>query len=146
MLELVQQHAEGLEHYGISAKRIAEFDDRAGAYSELIGRPRAIIAARRRANRSLPTLFADADAELAHMDRLVVLLEDAYPDFVEGYRESRRIVNVSASRALSEVEKSNADAREAKRKSMEAKKFAEREIAQAKREAKLQADLAAIDT
>ena len=90
----------------------------------MIGRPRAVIDARKRATSSLPTLMADADKHLAKLDRLADVLEEDYPDFAEGFRTSRKIINVSASRALSETEKASAESRVARQALAQARKEA----------------------
>jgi hypothetical protein len=54
------------------------------------------------ANEALPWLFSDADELLARMDRLSVLVEEKFPEFVDGYRQKRRVVNSAASRTPSE--------------------------------------------
>jgi len=104
---------------------VTKLDDLITEFSESIGRPRAIIKARKQVRDSLPELFAKADEELGHMDRLLVLLEDDYEEFVRGFRANRKVDQVSATRALSELEKANAAVRAAKQAVVKAKSAAE---------------------
>jgi len=70
LLELAEEHLGELEPYGINRDRLNQFDDLDGEFSRGIGRPRALIIARKEARQSLPELFALADTHLARMDRL----------------------------------------------------------------------------
>jgi len=108
-------HLDQLGDYGVNKVRLKTIDELSQAFSELIGRPRAVIDARKRATRSLPTLMADADKHLLKLDRLADVLDEDYPEFAEGFRTSRKIINVSASRALSEAEKASAESRAARK-------------------------------
>jgi hypothetical protein len=63
---------------------------------------------RKTANRSLIELFQEADLHLSRMDRLCPSLEETHPAFVAGYRENRSIVQVNATRSLSDEELANA--------------------------------------
>lgn len=85
----------------------------------MIGRPRSIIQARKRANESIPLFIAKADEQLAHMDRLAPLLEKQHPEFVATYRDKRKTIHFAASRSLSEQEKANAEVRAAKEELLE---------------------------
>jgi len=125
ILELAHEHVEALKDYKITKQRLTKLDDLTTEFSENIGRPRAIIKARKQARKTLPELFALADVELGHMDRLLILLDDGFEEFIRGFKASRKIDQISASRALSELEKANAAAREAKREVVRAKKAAE---------------------
>jgi len=125
LVELADEHLEALETYTITKQVVTQLDDLITEFSENIGRPRAIIKARKQVRQTLPELFAQADIELGHMDRLLVLLEDDFEEFVRGYRASRKIDQVSASRALSELEKANAAVREAKQEVVKAKEAAQ---------------------
>jgi ABC-type transporter Mla subunit MlaD len=121
---LAVANLEHLGDYGVNEARLQTIDELSQAFSELIGRPRAVIDARKRATSSLPTLMADADKYLAKLDRLADVLNEDYPEFAEGFRTSRKIINVSASRALSEAEKASADARDARKALAKARKDA----------------------
>jgi len=125
LVVLADEHVEALEAYKITKTTVTALDDLITEFSETIGRPRAIIKARKQVRKTLPDLFAQADVELGHMDRLLVLLEDDFEEFVKGYRASRKIDQVPASRALSEVERANAAVRAAKQEVIRAKSAAE---------------------
>ncbi len=125
LVELEDEHLDALEAYKINKQVVTTLDDLITEFSENIGRPRAIIKARKQVRQTLPDLLAKAEIELGHMDRLLVLLEDDFEEFVQGYRVSRKIDQVSASRALSELEKANAAVREAKQEVVKAKSAAE---------------------
>ncbi len=99
LLKLALQHAPQLERYGLSKERLDDYDDLSQQFSEAIGRPRAIIRERKMANETLIELFSTADKRLDRMDRLALILDETHPDFVAGYRESRRTIHTPATRS-----------------------------------------------
>jgi len=114
-LTLTQEFLPDLGGYGVTAARLEQINALNQLFSDLIGRPRAVIGERRRVNASLPDLFADADFHLEQMDRLSSTLEQTHPDFVSGFRVHRKVHHVAASRSLSPEEQASAEARDARR-------------------------------
>jgi len=108
LLLLAVTHVDQLGKYAVKQERLDRFEGLCQEFSELIGRPRAIILERKTANLSLSELFQDADVQLSRMDRLCPSLEETHPAFVAGYRENRSIVHVKATRPLSDEELANA--------------------------------------
>ena len=104
LLLVAVEHVDKLGKYAVSQERLDRFEGLCQKFSDLIGRPRSIILERKTTNRSLAELFDEADVQLSRMDRLCPSLEETHPEFVAGYREHRAIVNVSASRALTDEE------------------------------------------
>ena len=115
LLTLTQDLLPELGGYGVTAARLEQINALNQSFSDLIGRPRAIIGERKRVNASLPDLFDDADFHLEQMDRLSSTLEQTHPDFVSGFRVHRKVHHVAASRSLSPEEQANAEARDARR-------------------------------
>jgi hypothetical protein len=115
VLEMADEHQESLQSYKITKARLTEFDDLISEYSEAVGRPRAVIQARKQVRKSLPDLFLLADEELGHMDRLLLLMDGDHEEFTSGFRDTRKMIQVPATRALSELEQANAAERAAKK-------------------------------
>ena len=125
LLDEVAPHLDKLQDYGVTSAKVNLVRNLNAAFSDLIGRPIAVIDARKRANRSVPHLMKLADDSLAQLDRLVNVVGGDHPEFAEGFRSNRKIRQVSASRALSEVEQANAEARAAKKALSQAKQDAQ---------------------
>ena len=115
LLALTQELLPQLGGYGVTAERLEQINALNQSFSDLVGRPRAVIGERKRVNASLPDLFEDADFHLEQMDRLSSTLEQTHPDFVSGFRVHRKVHHVAASRSLSREEQANAEARDARR-------------------------------
>jgi septal ring factor EnvC (AmiA/AmiB activator) len=113
-----------LGKYAVTQERLDRFELLCQEFSDLIGRPRAIILQRKSANRSLTELFQEADLQLSRMDRLCPSLEETHPEFVAGYREHRSIVHVNATRPLSDEELENAVREVEEKQEAEARKAA----------------------
>ncbi len=108
LLLLASAHVDHLGKYAVTQERLDRFELLCQEFSDLTGRPRAIILQRKTANRSFTELFQEADLHLSRMDRLCPSLEETHPKFVAGYRENRSIVQVNATRPLSDEELANA--------------------------------------
>ena len=115
LLTLTQELLPQLGGYGVTAERLERINALNQSFSDLVGRPRAVIGERKRVNASLPDLFEEADFHLEQMDRLSSTLEHTHPDFVSGFRVHRKVHHVAASRSLSREEQANAEARDARR-------------------------------
>jgi len=121
----VEANPAGLADYGVTPELIDNVAIPLARFNQAIGRPRSIINARKRANESIPLYIAKSDEQLGHMDRLALLLEASYPDFVAAYRDCRKVVHFAATRSLSEEEKANAEVRAAKEELLDAKRASE---------------------
>jgi len=115
LLALTQELLPQLGGYGVTAERLEQINALNQSFSDLVGRPRAVIGERKRVNASLPDLFEEADFHLEQMDRLSSTLEQTHPDFVTGFRVHRKVHHVAASRSLSPEEQASAEARDARR-------------------------------
>jgi hypothetical protein len=113
LLKLAVPHGPALAKYAVTEAVVNELDALAERFSKAIGRPRAVILERKRANQNLPQLIAQATESLVRIDRTLTVLEETHKDFVRGYRNSRRIVNTAATRSLSDEELANAEQRQA---------------------------------
>jgi hypothetical protein len=76
LLTLTQDLLPELGGYGVTEARLEQINSLNQSFSDLIGRPRAIIGERKRVNASLPDLFDDADFHLEQMDRFKKRAED----------------------------------------------------------------------
>jgi hypothetical protein len=132
-----ETEAAALADYGVTAELIDNVTVLHGRFSAMIGRPRSIIQARKRANESIPIFIAKADEQLAHLDRLAPLLEKHHPEFVATFRDKRKTIHFAASRSLSEQEKANAEVRAAKEELLDAEKAVELAQILVKRDATL---------
>ncbi len=84
---------EVLGDYGVDQAQLDELGDKIEGFSNAIGKPRAKINEGKTVTDSLPDLFAKADKHLERMDRLTKQLEVSFPEFVQGYRNARVIVD-----------------------------------------------------
>ena len=126
LLKLALPHGPALAKYAVTEAMIDDLDALAERFSKAIGRPRAVILERKRANQNIPELIAQASESLVRIDRTLKILEETHPDFVRGYRNSRRIVNTAATRSLSDEELANAEQRQAAAAESRAQKAADK--------------------
>ena len=144
LLKLAPPHLVALAKYGVTEAMVHELDALAARFSKSLGRPRAVILERKRANQNLPDLIAQTTESLVRIDRTLKILEERHPDFVRGYFNSRRIVHTAATRSLSEEELANAEQRQAAAAKARADKAAaktERDTLAAKKKADRKARL-----
>jgi len=127
LLKLALPHGLALAKYAVTEAMINELDTLAERFSKAIGRPRAVILERQRANQNLPELITKASESLVRIDRTLKILAETQPDFVRGYRNSRRIVHTAATRSLSDEELANAEQRQAAVEESRARKAADKE-------------------
>jgi len=149
LLLLAAEHVDHLGKYEVTQDRLDRLEALCEEFSSLIGHPWSIFLERRTANRSLSELFQEADVHLSRMDRLCPSLEETHPAFVAGYRENRSIVQVNATRPLSDEElasavrdleeKQEAEARKAALKASQEAEQAQRAPARQEQEEKLRA-------
>ncbi len=126
LLKLTLPHLDALTKYTVTEAMVRELDALAARFSKSIGRPRAVILERQRANQTLPELIAQTTESLIRIDRTLKILEARQPDFVRGYFNSRRIVRTAATRSLSDEELANAEQRHAAAQQASADKAAKK--------------------
>lgn len=91
---LAATRSDELAGYGLTPVLLDALSDAIDDYRLLVEKPRAAKAAQTGARRILDELFREADAVLRkRVDKLMVLLRDAYPEFFEVYKASRVIFN-----------------------------------------------------
>ncbi len=124
LLSLARPHLKALVPYGLTAERLERLAQLNASFLDRMGNPRAAITDRKCTNASLAAFMTEATTFLTQLDRFTEILKEEYPQFVASYRLSRKIHHTAATRSLSESEKANAAAREAKKALAQAKKDA----------------------
>jgi hypothetical protein len=66
------------------------------AFNNALATPRTGIAEKRKATQKLPVLFDAADTEIEIMDLAAGSVKDEYPDFFNGYKTSRKLIETSS--------------------------------------------------
>jgi hypothetical protein len=85
-----------LEEQGITQDTQKQFLETINAFNNSIAAPRAGITERRQATQKIPVLFDLADAEIDTMDLAAGSAKYEYPDFYNGYKNSRKLVDTSS--------------------------------------------------
>ena len=85
-----------LSEYGITAETQKVFIDTITAYNALLSTPRFGIAEKSKATKKLAVLFAAADAAVENMDFAVGIIKLTQPDFFNGYKTVRKLIDTSA--------------------------------------------------
>lgn len=85
-----------LEEQGITQDTQKQFLEMINAFNNSIAAPRTGITERRQATQKLPVLFELADAEIDTMDLAAGSAKDEFPDFYNGYKNSRKLVDTSS--------------------------------------------------
>ena len=125
LLSLARPHLKALLPYGLTAERLERLAQLNATFADRLGNPKAVITDRKCTNASLAALMTEATTFLTQLDRFTEILKEQYPEFVASYRLSRKTHHTAATRSLSESEKANAAAREAKNALAQAKKDAQ---------------------
>lgn len=81
-----------LAAYGITAATQTAFLTAINNYNASIGRPRAGATEKSQFTKQLATLFKTADTALANMDTAVEIVRLTQPNFYNGYKTARKIV------------------------------------------------------
>ncbi len=92
----VQANISSLEEQGITADTQKEFLDAINAFNNAIAAPRTGITERKQATQKLPVLFDAADVEIDTLDLAAGSAKGEYPDFYNGYKNSRKLVDTSS--------------------------------------------------
>jgi hypothetical protein len=99
-LQIIHDKAEAnigsLSKYGITPETQKVFMDTITAYNASLSTPRTGIAEKSKATKKLTVLFETADAAVENMDFSVGIIKLAQPDFFNGYKSSRKLVDISS--------------------------------------------------
>lgn len=88
-----QSNIAWLTSYGITETTQAVFLAAINAYNTVLEAPRVNTTITSQATKQLVVLFETADAALANMDAAVEIIRLSQPNFYNGYRSARKIVN-----------------------------------------------------
>lgn len=88
-----QNNIAGLTNYGITETTQTAFLTAINAYNTVLAAPRVNTTITSQATKQLVILFKTADAALANMDAAVEIIRLSQPNFYNGYRSARKIVN-----------------------------------------------------
>lgn len=91
-----QANLESLPSYGITPETQKTLLEIINAYNESIAKPRVGITERSQATKKLVMLIDTADTIIANMDLAVEIIRLNQPDFYNGYKTARKIVETSA--------------------------------------------------
>ena len=92
----VESNIASLEEQGITSDTQKQFQEMIQSFNNSIAAPRTGITERRQATQKLPVLFDQADAEIDIMDLAAGSAKNDYPDFYNGYKNSRKLVDTSS--------------------------------------------------
>ena len=99
-LQIIHDKAEAnigsLSEYGITPETQKVFIDTITAYNASLSTPRFGIAEKSKATKKLAVLFDAADAAVENMDFAVGIIKLTQPDFFNGYKTSRKLIDTSA--------------------------------------------------
>lgn len=82
-----------LAEQGLTPDTQKQFLETITAFNNALETPRTGIAEKRKATQKLPVLFDKADSEIEIMDLAAASAKDEYPDFFNGYKTSRKLVD-----------------------------------------------------
>lgn len=88
------QNSDAITKFGISAEKLAAFEDNISQYANALGAKASGGALKTGAIRSLNMLFKDADSLLDSIDRLMENFIDSNVQFYSGYKAARVIKNL----------------------------------------------------
>jgi hypothetical protein len=91
----VESNLEGLAEQGITTETQKVFLETITAFNNALETPRTGIAVKRESTKKLLVLFETADSLLEIMDLAAAAAKDEYPDFYNGYRTSRKLVDTN---------------------------------------------------
>jgi hypothetical protein len=96
-LQIIHDKAEAnigsLSEYGINQEMQKIFTDTISAYDTSLSTPRTGIAEKSKATKKLKVLFDAAEAVVENMDFAVGIIKLTQPDFYNGYKSSRKLVD-----------------------------------------------------
>ena len=96
--ERVDAHLAELADQGITADTQKLFLDTITAFNNSLSTPRTGITERSKITQKLPVLFNEAESALEIMDLAAESVKDEEPDFYNGYKNARKLVEVSSKR------------------------------------------------
>ena len=82
-----------LTEQGLTPDTQKQFLETITAFNKALETPRTGIAEKRKATQKLPVLFDKADSEIEIMDLAVMSAKYEFPDFFNGYKTSRKLVD-----------------------------------------------------
>ena len=92
----VETNIGNLAEQGITPDTQKMFLETITAFNNALATPRTGIAEKRKATQKLPVLFDTADAEIEIMDLAAGSAKGEYPDFFNGYKTSRKLIETSS--------------------------------------------------
>jgi hypothetical protein len=91
----VEANLENLAEQGITPDTQKLFLETITAFNNALATPRTGIAEKRKATQKLPVLFDSADSLIEIMDLAALSAKDEQPDFFNGYKTSRKLVETN---------------------------------------------------
>lgn len=94
--DIADRNLGSLAEYGITAETQKVFMDNITAYKEALATPRFSITEKSQATKQLGVLFDSADSVLENIDFAVGIIKLKEPNFHNGYKTARRLVDLSS--------------------------------------------------
>ncbi len=85
-----------LADYGISPTEITQLTELTNRYEKLASKPRDLVVTRKTINQSIPKLIAKLRKVLYELDSLISMFKTIVPQFVEEYKNARKIINLGS--------------------------------------------------
>ncbi|MCE5348163.1 MAG: carboxypeptidase-like regulatory domain-containing protein [Bacteroidales bacterium] len=92
----VEANIANLAEQGVTAETQKAFLETITAFNNAISSPRTGITEKSKATKKLALLFAAADDAIEIMDMAAASAKDEYPDFYNGYKASRKLIDTNA--------------------------------------------------
>jgi hypothetical protein len=93
VFDKAEANIESLAEQGITPDTQKVFLETITAFNNALETPRTGIAEKRQATQRLPVLFDKADSVIEIMDLAAASAKDEFPDFYNGYKTSRKLVD-----------------------------------------------------
>lgn len=98
--ERTEQNLQELSDQNVTSETQKSFQELITAFNEAISMPRAETSERIKATKTLETLFSEADLISSNLDLAVTSVKDEYPEFYNGYKAARVLVDISSGSIL----------------------------------------------
>ncbi len=98
--ERVDSNMQNLSEQDVTAETQQQFLQFINAFNTAISTPRTGVSERKQATQSLQALFESADASIEIMDLAAASVKDEYPDFYNGYKSNRVLVEIRSGSVL----------------------------------------------
>lgn len=98
--ERTEQNLQELSDQNVTAETQKAFQDVINAFNEAISMPRAETSERIKATKTLEVLFSEADLTVSNLDIAVLSVKDEHPEFYNGYKAARVLVDISSGSIL----------------------------------------------